>query len=98
MQRSTTEISVLKNVPTKWLKLVYSVAYIKTCILIAYIHLLRNSNNYFQVIDSSELDKRSLNDIANLRGIHNNEDNVEKKNLENLIVDTGSNYFFQDYH
>ena len=75
----------------KHLKLVYSAVYLKCCIITAYVHLIRYSSDYTQVLDIKDLETRTLNEISENRGIReaNKFYSDDRASLEQLIADSG---------
>lgn len=72
------------------LKLVYSIVYLKLCILIAYIHFLtRLRNDFSQVEDLSKLNLSTLNKILDLRGVRKSKLALEKNDLIQIVKSTG---------
>lgn len=76
----------------KCLKLIYSILYVKACILVACLHLLRYTSTYTQLLDLAKLNLDSLRHIIDLRGIaqetliyHSN----NTDHLQNLVSNTG---------
>jgi len=72
----------------KYLKTVYILAHLKLCLIISIFYLYINSNDYFELIDVSELDSNSLSDLVNSRGILT-EDQMSRVEMEKSLSETG---------
>ena len=74
------------NCKNKWLHLFYSLVYLKICIFFAYIHLLKHSDDYLQVLNVTKLDAKALNDLISIRGLRKE---IERASLNEIILNTG---------
>ena len=87
-------VQYLRLESTKWLKLAYSLAYVKMCILSAYIYLFSHTSYYSHVLNATELSANSLEEIIALRGILDTNETIlnNRFNVETLITNTGRKY------
>ena len=76
---------------SKYLKLVYSIAYINTCILAVCVHLSKHSvvKSHSDVLDTDSLDPNALHAILKMRGIV--ADANEKNHVTNSAADNKRN-------
>lgn len=81
---------VHKILHLKQLKLLYTIVYLKCCVIIAYIHLIRFSNDYTEILNRKALDENALIEISALRGI--NQFHSNKLNLQKFISESGAIY------
>ena len=82
----------------KWLKLVYMIVYLKFCLVISCLYLLKYSTSYTKLVDLSKLEISQISELAKLRGIQNEEtrstNKFNRSNLEELISQSGKKIFF----
>ena len=84
----------LDNIKLKWLKLIYTIVYFKLCLIVACLYLFKYSSNYSKLVDLSKIKLTDLNELAELRGLQNEENRNANKftrsSLKELISNTGA--------